>query len=251
MVSGKWERQAQVAARLIRTNEILRVTDVEYQRQENACLGTADRLETDAVRLVLTDNRDTAVQYFDAVRRLAEAAIERGEKWIFTNVLFARCEALRLRAVASWAIENPDASHHASEALEAWTVLASTENAADWSRRNAHAIVALLAAFKGDRERASRTVAEASTLGSDEPFSSAWVELAALLRDSTARGEPVLNRWDKFFATKVVSSKDAELAGSGFNTGEACMLARIWATSNRWNLRPFETIRLLRGERGG
>jgi len=184
-VDGKWLRQSEIGARAIRTNELLRATDVALQRQKNACLGMAVKLQIDAVRFVLTGSHDLARKHFEAVRDLSDAAIEAGETWVFTDTFFARCEALRLRAIASWALEVPGADRDLTVAITSWEELARTEVTFDPSGRNAHAIHGLLAAHGGDF--ASAVVSVRSVRGCDRI--TAWCDLLSLLKTT-----PVQNR---------------------------------------------------------
>jgi hypothetical protein len=238
--AGKWERQAVIAARTIRINESLRATDVDAQREADACLGTAVNLEIDAVRLVLTGQPDIARTYFDAIRKLSAAAIERRETWVFTDEYFARCEALRLRTVATWALGIED-QRDCAATLESWVVLARAGESADLSQRNAPAVFALLAAHCGDFARAS---AAAAPMTCNRP--AAWCELLSLLKDLHSPDDDRQRRWSAFFERSVVSPVPNELVGTEFNAGEACMIANVLATVNGWRSEPFQTIRLLR-----
>lgn len=238
-MAGKWDRQAEVAAESIQTNEILQATDVVVQRNENACLGTAVNLEIDAVRLVLTGHSDVAREYFDAIRKLSVAAIESRETWIYTDAYFAKCEALRLRIVATWALGIEDARDCAA-ALKAWGVLSQAAESSDVTKRNARTIYALLAAHCGDFAHAAASVA--SVLCSRP---TPWCELLSLLKDLNSPDQSA--RWNDFLAKSVVSLAADDLVADWFNEGEACMIAGVVSVVNGWRLEPFKVIEMLRG----
>lgn len=240
-MSGKWAKQAQVAAQTVRINKLLHATDVSVQRQAKACLGTADNLLLDAVRLVLTGDHDTARGYFEAVRELTAVAISAGETWVFTDTFFARCEALRLRAIASWALGSEEVRVDVASALEGWEVLAEAEDVIDPSDRNAHTILGLLAAHGGDFERASASVAPIGKCDQGAP----WCGLAMLVQ-RLGSGSTSPSSWDEFFVTAVVSSAMDRLVAAEFNIGEACLIAHIRSMVHGWDVGPFQTIELLR-----
>jgi hypothetical protein len=241
-VDGKWAKQATVAAQTVRINELLHATDVSVQRKANACLGTADNLLIDAVRLVLTGDHETAREYFGAVRELTLAAISAGETWVFTDRFFARCEALRLRAIASWALGSEEARVDVSSALEEWEILVGAEDVINPSGRNAHTIAALLAAHRGDYARSSALLASIKKCDQRAP----WCRLAILIQRLSSKSATPM-AWDEFFAASVISSAMDKLVAPEFNVGEACLIAHIRSMVHGWDIEPFEVIELLRG----
>jgi hypothetical protein len=239
-VSGKWIRQAEIAARAVRTNELLRATDVDVQGQKHACLGMAVKLQIDAVRSVLTGSPGIARNYFEAVRELSAAAVERGEKWVFSDTSFARCEALKLRTVASWALGIEAAAEASIAALTSWEDLAETEISFDPSERNAHTILGVLAAHTGDFPRAVQSVEAVACTRT-----SAWCDLLSLVKRLSSPSQVERDRWNHFFTTSVLTPAADKLVADEFNISEACMIANVRSQVNGWTLKPFAVIELL------
>jgi hypothetical protein len=221
-------------------NEILQATDIEAQRRENACLGTAVNLEIDAVRLVLTGHEGVARQYFQAIRKLTVAAIEDGETWIYTDTYFAKCEALRLRTVAGWALGIED-SRDCVNVLQAWRVLSeAATTSSDLGERNALTIYALIAAHCGNFELAAACV---KNVICRRP--TPWCELLSLLKDLNSPNQ--YSRWSDFLATRIISQSADELIDRSFNEGEACMIAGVVSALKGERVNPFRVIEMLRG----
>lgn len=158
---------------------------------------------------------------------------------MYTDAYFAKCVALRLRAVAGWALGTED-SQDCVEVLHAWRVLAEAAKTSDLSARNALTLYALIAAHCGNFALAAAAV---EMVGCHRP--TPWCELLSLLREINLPNQ--YSRWSEFLAGRVVSRSSDDLVESSFHEGEACMIAGVVSALGGRKADPFRVIQMLRG----
>jgi len=104
--SDFWSSLVQDSELLIQLNADRNIYDIDSKISRRSCLGTAVNLEADAVQLALTGFESEARKYFDLIRKLALAAYEGGETYIYKDstgkALFAKYMAFRVAALAEW-----------------------------------------------------------------------------------------------------------------------------------------------------
>lgn len=241
-MSGKWQRQSEIADRMLRVNKMLEATDVGVQRQNASCLGTAVSLEIDAVRLLLVGREPEAISYFRALSELASAAIELNETWIYADADFARCEALRLRTVATWVLGDEKYQTVASEAASEWLQLSRNYQQAstDYTKRNAEVVSALITAQRGYLPEVPALKVQPSPRNPGSGWELLLAALAELQKPSAQA------RWEQLLAEWVVSTAHDQLIGPTFNVGEACLIAGVAARLRSQEIRPIDAIMALR-----
>lgn len=217
--AGDWlTRQREIASRTIATNTALEATNVSVQRHSHSCLGTAVNLLRDSVRLVLLDCAGAAHEYLVAIPALCDAALADGEKWVYDDLEFARCQALRTAVVASWLGSADRFSGDAVATLTAWQHLAFREAVSNLTKRNATTIFMLLLAFVGRPHDASRLLSQVPI----PPSNGAWLQLARLLA-ANADAEA----WTRFIAQFVRAASADDIVMPHFDAAEAVMIAGV------------------------
>ena len=235
----------EVAAENVSIREAIHSFDVDRMRAARSCLGTSEGLETDAVRFVLVDMTAEAERYFRTAIKMAEAAVEAREKYVYDSPEIASFFAYRVAFISAWALGDDRASAFADQALDIFAEIAAPDDYRTDHPSHPIAATLLLAAHAG---RAERLI---SRLSIPRPCRERheWCRVFEL-SFGVARGLSDLRGIETFFATRVRAPDLLNVVAEGCPVSAAVSFAALRNRAAKCGLSPFEVIRTLRAPAG-
>jgi hypothetical protein len=233
-----WLRERQIAERSLRLNREMHAFDVQSCRAQKSCLGTAHRIELDALRLVLTGYDQDAREYFGHLKELALAGYDSNEHYIYSELddnNFARYVAMRMCYHAEWILsdENTVFLDRALAHLTSTHSQAGQDDSRLWA-------IALHTAESG-RWDETKTLPEPD--GLDAPRVG-LLQTIVHLASSPHESEPLISKFENEVA-KLSLSKTPDRFDPHGSTWELVSLAHIRARL-RGIRDPFDALKWLR-----
>lgn len=227
----------QAAAVSLRIREQLRSFDVDHMREERSCLGTAEGLQSDAVRFVLVDRHGEALRCFRAVIDLAQAAVEDRDTWIYDTPEIASFFAWRAAFVAAWALGDNRAAGFGENALDAFAVIAAADDYSTKHPKHPLASTVLLAAHLGRAEQFVKRLPHPSPCRENHP----WCRVFALTLGAVG-GTPDVNGIEELFQSYVRAPNRFSIVGEDCPMSTAISFAEMRNRVNGMNRAPLEVI---------
>lgn len=228
-----WEALASDSRLLLKLNRSRNVFDIDEQEADRSCLGTAVNLQADAVQLLLTDFDSDARDYFDLIRALALLAYKNGEGYTYKDPsgrkLFARYMAMRVAALADWALRGNQWTAYLSSMMDHLLLAIEEESGTDYKNRPLDLAIAGPLCLHSLQTGQLDHVAEISVKKKGSASGQKWADLIPILQSILRDKVEFADCYERWFQEHTKEERYNRAYDPSFTASDMVVIAEIRA----------------------